>query len=148
MNSFIKNAITTFIVVGLIVVTGVFAVFAESNNKVGVHTPSREISVYSPITDMIGIELSANDVQFTIRQRQCEDAIALHQEQIDKILALVVENDISNLQELSTMLQTLQDETPLSCPGGCKTIPVWVIIGGVRHPALLCTTCNKVYIIG
>jgi len=166
MNSFMNKALSASIVFGLVIIMGVLAVFAESVNDVEIHISDTEINVYSPATDMPDCEINVNIrslFEFTVRdvtriqtfdmsRTQCQDVLATHQEQIDNILALICEYGIDNLQELSTLLQTLQiegDYTPIirnACSGGCALIPVWVTINGVRHPGYRCLGCGRVFI--
>jgi len=165
MNSFTKKVLSVAFMFVLIIVAGSFTVFAESDNEVGIHIPDIEIGVCSPIADMIGVDVDAqvlfefaaqNATQIQVFDNSCAqngDVFASHQEQIDSIIATVHENGIDNLHELTAFLHTLQCDgcylliTPHSCVGGCAFIPVWVTIGGVRQPALGCTTCGRIIIL-
>jgi len=168
MNNFINRALTASLVFGLVIVVGVFSVFAESDNNVGIYISEAEINVYSPITDIFDCEINVNiqslfefvacDVTripvFDINCVQCNDVLfAEHQERVDKVIALICENSIDNLQELFVFLQTLQNEddyvpiVPFGCSGGCIFLPVWVTINGVRNPGYRCINCGRVFIL-
>ncbi|MCL1878114.1 MAG: hypothetical protein FWF80_04585 [Defluviitaleaceae bacterium] len=120
MKRLLKKALAISLVFSLVVVLGASVVPAEPNDDAGIHI---EIDVFSSITDMPTEQ----------------------QEQIDKMLAIMYENGIDNLQDLSVFLQTI---VPYSCPGGsCAFISVWVTINGVRRPANMCTTCGRLVIL-
>lgn len=168
MNRFIKKAFSASLVFGLLVVMGVLVVLAEPDYNAGVHTLEIGISVYSPITDMMDCEIAVNiqsmlaitapnAAQMRMSDNgciQCEDALAVHQERIDSIIALMCEHGIDNLHDLSVLLQSSQNQgccaliVPFGgCPGGCYVVPVWVTINGVRHPGFLCMTCGRIIIL-
>lgn len=165
MRKLIKKALSASIVFGMVVVMGAFAIFAETESNAGIHIPEIAISVYSPITDAVGHEISANahslfrfGSQYSARLRifdrvQCEDAYATHQEQIDMFLALICEYGIDNISDLIAILQTLQNEgdyfpiVPYSCGNNCKFVPVWVTIDGVTRPAFMCVVCGRIFFV-
>jgi hypothetical protein len=167
MNSFMKKALSVSFAFGLIIIMGVFAVLADSNESAGMYIPDIEISVHSPIMDMIGHEITvdtqslsaflalntARIQSFDINHTPCEDIIAAHQDRIDNILNLIFEHDIDNLQDLSVILQTLQSEGDYTttiesaCSSGCVLIPGWVVINGARIPALVCKICGRIFLV-
>lgn len=164
MRNFFNKVLSASLVFVLVLIMGVFAIFAEAESSEGIHVPEAAICVHSPITDKIGHEIFVNAHSLfgfcshdAIRTRvfntiQCEDANASHQEQIDRILTLICEHGIDSISDLTAILQTLQNESdyapifPCSCGNNnCSLFPVWVTIGGVTRPAYMCMVCGRIF---
>lgn len=167
MYSIIKKTLSALLVLCLVTATSTFTAFAVSDDNTGIHIPEIEISVYSPITDMLGCELSVNaQILFAltahdsvrtqisgINQAPCEDVLTAHNKKINSIFALIYDYGINNLQDLSALRSSLQNECNIpsiqrnACSGGCIAYPVWVTINGVTRPGFACLRCGRVVII-
>ena len=128
-----------------------------------------EITIYSPIADLIGHKVSADvaslDGVFNVdKSAMNEEMVAAHQEWIDEIIALMEEHEVESYCDLSSLAERLQDLfaapdmldcehgyipiMPFWCPGGvCRVVPVWIIIGGVAFAGVQCIDCGRAFIL-
>lgn len=123
-----------------------------------------EVSFYSPVIDAIGYEAgdilrsfagtASERVATNVVLVDDDNFLAAHQERIDAILTSINEYGISNLQELSVLLDAMAccgdylQITPFAwCGDMSRLVPGWLTLPtGERIPAYLCLSCGSIVV--